>query len=95
MRTEKMDKPWKNDNCANMKVHYAVYSVLKAGLLWCGVPEDEMNNFIPETYQLSETGFGRGVWIHDDVDCLQARTRAINEAIDVLYYLMKEKMHNL
>jgi len=77
-----MDKPWKNDNCANMKAQYAVFSIPKAGLLWCGVPEDKIDEFLPNIYQLSMTGFGRGVWLHDDVDCLGARTRAMAEAID-------------
>lgn len=77
-----MDKPWKNDNCANMKAQYAVYSIPEAGLLWCGVPEDKVKGFLVNIYQLSRTGFGRGVWIHDDVACLQARTRAMAEAID-------------
>ena len=76
-----MNETWKNDNCAAMKAHYAVYSVSKAAALWCGVEKDLVNEVLSEITQLSTTGFGRGVWVHANVPCLEPRSRAIAEAI--------------
>ena len=38
-----MTENWKDDNCAAMKSHYAVYSVPEAVALWCGVEKDQIN----------------------------------------------------
>lgn len=77
-----MANSWEKDNCAAMKAHYAVFSVPQAAALWCGVPEDQISTVLLETAQLSATGFGRGVWIHPNVPCLEPRSRAIAEAIE-------------
>ena len=77
-----MDRPWEADNCATMKAHYAVYSVPEAAARWCGVPEDMLGEIVTEAKQLSSSGFGRGVWKHYAVPCLEARSRAIAEAIE-------------
>jgi hypothetical protein len=76
-----MTEAWKDDNCAAMKAHYAVYSVPEASALWCGVDKDQVKKILSEVVKLSETGFGRGVWLHDDIPCLEPRSRAIAEAI--------------
>jgi len=77
-----MTDTWRDDNCAAMKAHYAVYSVPHAAALWCGVPEDTIKQILDEVAQLSPSGFGRGVWIHPLVPCLEPRSRAITEAIE-------------
>lgn len=77
-----MDKPWEKDNCAAMKAHYAVFSVPQAAALWCDVPEDHVDTIVSQATQLSESGFGQGVWCHPDVPCLEPRKRAIAEAIE-------------
>lgn len=76
------DKPWESDNCSSMRAHYAVYSVPQAAALWCGVPEDQVSMILQEATQLSPTGFGRGVWTHPVVPCLEPRSRAIADAIE-------------
>jgi len=76
-----MTEAWKDDNCAAMKAHYAVYSVPEASALWCNVDKDQIKKILSEVVKLSETGFGRGVWLHDDIPCLEPRSRAIAEAI--------------
>ena len=38
-----MKENWKDDNCAAMQSHYAVYSVPEAVALWCGVEKDQIN----------------------------------------------------
>ena len=76
-----MKENWKDDNCAAMKSHYAVYSVPEAAALWCGVEKDQIDEILSGITQLSESGFGRGVWLHDDVPCLEPRSRAIADAI--------------
>ena len=56
-----MKENWKDDNCAAMKSHYAVYSVPEAAALWCGVEKDQIDEILSGITQLSESGFGRGV----------------------------------
>jgi hypothetical protein len=65
-----------------MKAHYAVYSIPKAAALWCGVPEDMLDTILSEVQQFSSTGFGRSIWTHPAVPCLEPRSRAIAEAIE-------------
>jgi len=65
-----------------MKAHYAVYSVPKAAALWCGVEHDQIDAILAQAEQLSQSGSGRGVWVHPDVPCLEPRCRAISEAIE-------------
>ena len=77
-----MTDSWKDDNCAAIKAHYAVLSIPKAAALWCAVPDDHLDNILSEVTQLSHSGFGRGVWCHPDVPCLEPRSRAIAEAIE-------------
>ncbi len=77
-----MSDSWKDDNCAAIKAHHAVYSVPHAAALWCAVPEDELELILKEATQLSTSGSGRGVWIHPAVPCLKPRTIAIAEAIE-------------
>ncbi len=77
-----MTDSWKDDNCAAIKAHYVVLSVPRAAALWCGVPENQLDEILSEAIQLSESGFGRGVWCHPDVPCLEPRSRAIAEAIE-------------
>lgn len=77
-----MTDSWKDDNCAAMRAHYAVYSVPHAAALWCGVPIKDIDIILDEVTQLSDSGFGRGVWKHPAVPCLEPRSRAIAEAIE-------------
>lgn len=75
-------KPWESDNCAAMRAHYAVYSIPQAAALWCGVPEDQVEEIVRVAVQLSPTGIGRSIWRHPVVRCLEPRSRAIAEAIE-------------
>ena len=75
-------KPWESDNCAAMRAHYAVYSIPQAAALWCGVPEDQVEEIVREAVQLSPTGLGRSIWRHPAVPCLEPRSRAIAEAVE-------------
>ncbi|MES9899205.1 MAG: hypothetical protein ABW148_09295 [Sedimenticola sp.] len=77
-----MNKPWENDSCAAMKAHYAIYSIPQAAALWCGVPDDQLEEVAQGATQLSPSGFGRSIWTHPTVPCLQHRSRAIAEAIE-------------
>lgn len=77
-----MDRHWETDNCASMRAHYAVYSIPLAAALWCGVPEDQVEEIVREATQLSGSGLGRSIWRHPAVPCLEPRSRAIAEAID-------------
>jgi len=77
-----MQKPWEIDSCALMKAHYRVYSIPQAAALWCGVPENQTARIVKEATDLSSSGFGRSVWTHPAVPCLEPRSRAIAEAIE-------------
>jgi len=77
-----MQKPWETDNCESMKAHYRVYSIPQAAALWCGVPENQTAGIVQEATALSSSGFGRSVWTHPDVPCLEPKSRAIAEAIE-------------
>lgn len=77
-----MTNSWKDDNCAAIKAHYAVYSVPHAAALWCGVTDDLIEQVLTEVTQFSQTGFGRGVWKHPQAPCIEPRSRAIAEAIE-------------
>ncbi len=77
-----MVKSWETDNCAAMKAHYAVYSVPQSAALWCGVPDDMVQQIVEEATPLSKTGIGRSIWIHATVECLEPRSRAIAEAME-------------
>lgn len=77
-----MTNTWETDNCAAMKAHYAVYSIPQAAALWCGVPENQVEQIVEEATALSHSGLGRSIWIHPGVPCLEPRSRAIAEAIE-------------
>ncbi|MFK5915590.1 MAG: hypothetical protein QM484_14585 [Woeseiaceae bacterium] len=77
-----MTDSWKDDNCAAMKAHYAIYSIPHAAALWCGVDDDLIEQVLAEVTQVSPTGFGRSVWKHPDAPCVEPRSRAIAEAIE-------------
>lgn len=70
------------DNCGALRAHYAVFSIPQAAALWCGVPEEELEEIVAEAVQVSKTGIGRSIWRHPAVPCLEPRSRAIAEAIE-------------
>jgi hypothetical protein len=78
-----MTNPWETNNCAAMKAHYAVYSIPQAAALWCDVPEDQVPRIVREAEPLSHSGLGRSIWTHPSVPCLEPRSRAIAEAIEM------------
>lgn len=73
---------WKNDSCVAIKSYYEVYSVPEVAALWCEVDAEHIKRILLEVGQLSKTGFGRGVWTHPEVSCLEPRSRAIAETIE-------------
>ncbi len=77
-----MAKPWEDDNCAAMKAHYAVFSIPKAAAMWCGVPDDQIDEIVGEAKPLSESGLGKCIWTHYAVPCMEPRSRAIAEAVE-------------
>lgn len=76
-----MSNPWEADDCAHLRAQYAVYSIPEAAARWCGVPENLLGQVVREASQLSSTGFGRGVWKHPRVPCMEVRSRVIAQAI--------------
>jgi hypothetical protein len=70
-------KPSGYDDCEQIKSYYSIYSVPQAAALWCGVPQNQLNEHLSKATQIS-----RGVWALDYMECLAPRCRAIHEAID-------------
>ena len=77
-----MAKPWEDSNCEAIKAHYAVFSIPEAAAMWCGVPEDLINEIVSEARPLSGSGLGKSIWKHNAVPCMEPRSRAIAEAIE-------------
>lgn len=73
---------WKDDNCADVKARYALYSVAHAAALWCGVSEDLIEQVLEEASPISESGLGRCIFSHPNAPCLKPRCLAIAEAIE-------------
>ncbi len=77
-----MNDSWKDENCAAMTAHYAIYSIPHAAALWCGVTDDLIDQVLAEVTQVSPSGLGRSIWKHPDAPCVEPRSRAIAEAIE-------------
>ena len=74
-----MAKPWETDDCERLRSHFAFYSVPVAAMLWCGVPQDDLEF---ELATASPTAGIRGVWSHPYIRCLEPRCRVIHDAIE-------------
>lgn len=77
-----MANPWETDDCAHLRSQCAVYSIPEAAARWCGVPENCIEAIVDEATRLSGTGFGRGVWQHPRVPCMEVHSRLMAEAIE-------------
>lgn len=70
-------KPNGYDSCEQIKSYYSIYSVPQAAALWCGVPQNQLNDHLSKAQEIS-----KGVWSLSYMDCLAPRCRAIHEAIN-------------
>lgn len=73
-----MNRPWENDNCEQIRAHYAYYPVPVAAMLWCGVPPDEVHDELGKARQHPNI---RGVLVHPYIPCLEPRCRVLHDAI--------------
>lgn len=71
-----MSKPWENENCDDIFGYYSIYPVRVAAALWCGIPHNEVNQYLEESQEITP-----GIWKHPKVKCLEAKCRAIQMAI--------------
>ena len=76
------NKPPFNDSCEDMKSLMAVYTILEAAALWCGVTKQALPEVIRDSDQISNTGMGRGIYRHPYYSCIEPYTRAIAQAVD-------------
>ncbi len=72
-----MNKPWENDTCDEIFTYFAHYPVQVAAALWCGIPENQISKYINESVEMQ-----RGIYKHPNVKCLEAKCRAMHNAID-------------
>ena len=74
---EKHRDPWKEDSCEQVQSYYSIYPVPTAAALWCQIPASETQQYLAESSQVH-----RGVYRHHLIPCLEARCRAMHEAIE-------------
>lgn len=72
-----MANPWENDDCATMQAHYAVYSIPQAAAVWCGVPEERLEEVLSGVTPISASGLWRCIYRRPSVPCIEPRSRAI------------------
>jgi hypothetical protein len=71
-------KPKGYDDCEQIKSFYAIYSIPHAALLWCDVPENQIDDHILKSTQTAV----RGVLSNPYIPCLEPKCRALHNAID-------------
>jgi hypothetical protein len=77
-----MKEPWENDSCEQVRALYQSYTVPQAAMLWCGVPSKEVDHHLKFAKPTSEaSSYGQHVLKHPYIPCLEARCRAIHDAI--------------
>lgn len=76
------NKPTFNDSCSSMKSLMAVYTILEAAALWCGIKEQDLADVAANAVQISGTGIGRSIYKHPYISCIEPFTRAIAIAVD-------------
>ncbi len=68
--------------CTDLTALYTVYSIPQAAALWCGVPEDQVEEFIQEATALSDMGLGKHILVHPTNTLLEFTSRAIVFALN-------------
>jgi len=77
-----MKESWENDSCEQVRALYQSYTVPQAAMLWCGVPSKEVDYHLKFAKPTSEaSSYGQHVLKHPYIPCLEARCRAIHDAI--------------
>lgn len=71
-----MDRPWENENCADIQAHYSIYPIPVAAALWCGVPPNMVDKYLSAAIEVSP-----GVLRHPSVKCLEVKCRVMQNAI--------------
>ena len=71
-----------NDSCEAMKSLMAIYTILEAAALWCGIKKQDLPDVISKADQISTTGIGRSIYKHPYISCIEPFTRAIAQAVD-------------
>lgn len=71
-------KPKGYDDCDQIKSFYAIYSIPRAALLWCDVPENQIDDHLSKSTQTAV----KGVFSNSYIPCLEPKCRALHNAID-------------
>lgn len=72
-----MKKTWENDRCNHALSYYSVYPVSVAAALWCGIPPDEVQEYLSQSSEVFPA-----IYRHPFIKCLEPRCRALHEAIE-------------
>lgn len=71
------------DSCEQIKSYFACYTVPEAALLWCGVPEDELEGHLEYATPIGNNSeYAKSILKQPYIPCLEPRCRAIQDAID-------------
>ena len=77
------NKPWENDSCEHIKAYGTSYTVPQVALLWCAVPQDELEEHLKHAIPtFNNNEYGRHVLKHPYIPCLEPRCRVIQDAIN-------------
>ena len=74
-----MTKNWSEHGCDEVKAHYTFYPVPVAAALWCGIPEDRVDEELKRCVSVDD--LGGAVLRHPDIKCIEYRCLAIHDAI--------------
>ncbi len=76
-------KAWDDDRCSEVAGLYVTYKIPVVAALWCGVPEEDVDDVLAEASPVSETSEkGKALLVHPRIKCFGPRVRVMQEAID-------------
>lgn len=70
------------DNCEALQYLEGYYSILEMGLLWCGVPYNELESEKSNCTQSGTSGINQGIFTHPYISCVRTKTQIIASAIE-------------
>lgn len=62
---------------SDLRALYTSYSIPQAAALWCGVPEDQVEEVLKEATPFSDRGEEKNIWVHPSYPDLEFKSRAL------------------
>lgn len=71
------------NNCDDIKNRYDYFTVLEAALIWCGIPNDQLEFEASQCQPKGDdNGLQRGTFIHPYVSCVEPRCLVLHQAFE-------------